>query len=37
MPLDSLEFRTSLQRLLVGLLLILVPVTIFGFYFRFAG
>lgn len=37
MPLDSLEFRTSLQRLLVGLLLILVPVTIFGSYFALQG
>jgi len=32
MPLDSLEFRTSLQKLLVALILILVPLTIFGFY-----
>ncbi|MGB8064786.1 MAG: hypothetical protein WCF26_23070 [Candidatus Sulfotelmatobacter sp.] len=32
MPLDSLEFCTSLQRLLVALILILVPLTVFGFY-----
>jgi len=32
MPLDSLEFHTSLQKLLVALILILVPLTIFGFY-----
>jgi len=32
MPLDSLEFRTSLQKLLVALILILVPLTVFGFY-----
>lgn len=32
MPLDSLELRTSLQRVLVGLILILVPLTVFGFY-----
>ena len=32
MPLDSLELRTSLRRVLVGLILILVPLTVFGFY-----
>lgn len=37
MPLNSMEFRTSLQRLLVGLILILVPVTIFGFYVALQG
>jgi Cache domain len=37
MPLDSLEFRTSLQRLLVGLILILVPLTVFGFYVALQG
>jgi hypothetical protein len=37
MPLDSLEFRTSLKRLLVGLILILVPLTVFGFYVGLQG
>ncbi len=37
MPLDSLEFRTSLQRVLVGLILILVPLTVFGFYVALQG
>ncbi len=37
MPLDSLEFRTSLQKLLIGLILILVPLTIFGFYMTQEG
>ena len=37
MPLDSLELRTSLQRVLVGLILILVPVTVFGFYVALQG
>lgn len=32
MPLDSVEFRTFLRRLLVGLILVLVPLTVFGFY-----
>jgi hypothetical protein len=32
MPLDSLEFRVSLQRLLAALIVILVPITVFGFY-----
>ncbi len=32
MPLDSLELRASLQRVLSGLILILVPLTVFGFY-----
>ena len=37
MPLDSLEFRTSLQRLLVALILILVPLTVLGFYVALQG
>ncbi len=37
MPLDSLEFRTSLQKLLFGLILILVPLTVFGFYVAMQG
>jgi Cache domain len=37
MPLDSLEFRTSLQRLLVALIVILVPLTVFGFYVALQG
>jgi hypothetical protein len=37
MPLDSLEFRTSLQKLLVGLILILVPLTVVGFYVAMQG
>jgi len=37
MPLDTLEFRTSLQKLLVGLILILVPLTVFGFYVTLQG
>lgn len=37
MPLDSLEFRTSLQKLLVGLIVILVPLTVFGFYVALQG
>ena len=37
MPLDSLEFRTSLKKLLVGLILVLVPVTVFGFYVALQG
>ena len=37
MPLDLLEFRTSLQRILVGLLLILVPVTVIGLYVALQG
>jgi hypothetical protein len=37
MPLDSSEFRTSLQRLLAGLILILVPLTVFGFYVALQG
>jgi Cache domain len=37
MPLDSLEFRTSLQRLLVVLIVILVPLTVFGFYVALQG
>ncbi len=37
MPLDSLELRTSLQKVLVGLILILVPLTVFGFYVALQG
>ena len=37
MPLDSLEFRTSFQKLLVGLILILVPLTVFGVYVALQG
>jgi Cache domain len=37
MPLDSVEFRTSLKKLLVGLILILVPLTVFGFYVALQG
>ncbi len=37
MPLDPLEFRTSLQRLLVALIVILVPLTLFGFYVALQG
>jgi len=37
MPLDSLELRTSLQRVLIGLMLILVPLTVFGFYVALQG
>jgi hypothetical protein len=37
MPLDSLEFRTSLQKLLIGLILILVPLTVIGFYVAMQG
>jgi len=37
MPLDSLEFRASLQKLLVALMLILVPLTVFGFYVALQG
>lgn len=37
MPLDSLEFRPSLQKLLVGLILILVPLTVFGFFVALQG
>jgi len=37
MPLDSLELRTSFQKVLVGLLLILVPLTVFGFYVALQG
>jgi len=36
MPLE-LEFHTSLQKLLVGLILILVPLTVFGFYVALQG
>lgn len=37
MPLDSLEFRTSLKNLLVVLIVILVPLTVFGFYVALQG
>jgi hypothetical protein len=37
MPLESQEFRTSLQRLLIGIILILVPLTVFGFYVALQG
>lgn len=37
MPLDSLELRTSLQKVLIGLVLILVPLTVFGFYVALQG
>jgi hypothetical protein len=37
MPLDSVEFRTSLKRLLVGLILVLVPLTVFGLYVALQG
>jgi hypothetical protein len=32
MPLDFLELRTFLQRVLLGLILILVPLTLFGYH-----
>jgi hypothetical protein len=37
MPLDSVEFRTFLRRLLFGLILVLVPLTVFGFYVALQG
>lgn len=37
MPLDALELRTSLQRVLIALILILVPLTVFGFYVAMQG
>ena len=37
MPLDGLEFRTSLQKLLIALMVILVPLTVFGFYVALQG
>lgn len=37
MPLDSLEFRTSLQKLLIALIVVLVPLTVFGFYVALQG
>jgi len=37
MPLDSLEFRANLQKLLVALIVILVPLTGFGFYVTLLG
>jgi len=36
-PLESLEFHTSLQKLLIALILILVPLTVFGFYVALQG
>ena len=37
MPLDSMEFRILLKRPLVGLILVLVPLTVFGFYVALQG
>jgi len=37
MPLETPEFHTSLQKLLVGLILILVPLTVLGFYVAWQG
>ncbi len=37
MPLDSLEFRTSLQKVLIALIVILVPLTVFGVYIALQG
>jgi len=37
MPLDRLEFRTSLQKLLIALIVVLVPLTVFGFYVALQG
>ncbi len=37
MPLDTLEFHTSLQKLLIALIVILVPLTVFGFYVAIQG
>ncbi|MFZ0416748.1 MAG: cache domain-containing protein [Candidatus Sulfotelmatobacter sp.] len=37
MSLDSLELRASLQRVLSALILILVPLTVFGFYVALQG
>jgi hypothetical protein len=37
MPLDSLELRASLQKVLSALILILVPLTVFGFYVALQG
>ena len=37
MPLDTLEFRTSLQKLLIALIVVLVPLTVFGFYVALQG
>ena len=37
MPLDSPDFGTSLKRLLAGLFLILVPLTVFAFYIALQG
>ena len=37
MSLDALELRTSLQRVLIALILILVPLTVFGFYVAMQG
>ena len=37
MPLEPLEFHTSLQKLLFALIVILVPVTVFGVYVALQG
>lgn len=37
MPLETLEFHTSLRKLLIGLIVILVPLTVFGFYVALQG
>jgi hypothetical protein len=37
MPLETPEFRPFLQNLLIGLILILVPLTVFGFYVAVQG
>jgi Cache domain len=37
MPLETPELHTSLQSLLVGLIVILVPLTVFGFYVALQG
>jgi Cache domain len=37
MPFDTSEFRTSLQKLLIGLILILLPLAVVGFYVASQG
>ena len=37
MPLDFLELHAFLQRVLLGLVLILVPLTLFGYYVALQG
>jgi Cache domain len=37
MPLHPLELHTSLQKVLIGLILILVPLSVFGFYVALQG